>query len=81
MLVSLRCKIWPDLSDRQPVGFKPQNSVLATEKRYDWFMNICDRLWENPAYGIHALFAQHARFQYLRSKTVKSSFCHIYVGG
>ena len=29
-----------DLSDRQPVGFKPQISVLAAEKRYDWFMNI-----------------------------------------
>ena len=29
-----------DLSDRQPVGFKPQISVLAAEKRFDWFMNI-----------------------------------------
>lgn len=29
-----------DLSDRQPVGFKPQISVLAVEKRFDWFMNI-----------------------------------------
>ena len=29
-----------DLSDRQPVGFKPQISVLAAEKRFDWFLNI-----------------------------------------
>ena len=29
-----------DLFDRQPVGFKPQISVLDAEKRYDWFMNI-----------------------------------------
>ena len=29
-----------DLSDRQPVGFKPQISVLAAEKRFDWFMSI-----------------------------------------
>ena len=29
-----------DLSDRQPVGFKPQFSVLAAEKRFDWFMSI-----------------------------------------
>ena len=29
-----------DLSDRQPVGFKPQISVLAAEKRFNWFMNI-----------------------------------------
>ena len=29
-----------DLSDREPVGFKPQVSVLAAEKRYDWFMSI-----------------------------------------
>ena len=28
------------LSDRQPVGFKPQVSVLAAEKRFDWFMSI-----------------------------------------
>ena len=29
-----------DLSDRQPVGFKPQISVPAVEKRVDWFMNM-----------------------------------------
>ena len=29
-----------DLSDRQPAGFKPQISVLAAEKRFDWFMSI-----------------------------------------
>ena len=29
-----------DLSDRQPVGFTPQISVLAAEKRFDWFMSI-----------------------------------------
>ena len=29
-----------DLSDRQPVGFKPQISVLTAEKRFDWFMNM-----------------------------------------
>ena len=29
-----------DLSDRQPVGFKPQISVIAAEKRFDCFMNI-----------------------------------------
>ena len=29
-----------DLSDREPVGFKPQVSVPAAEKRYDWFMSI-----------------------------------------
>ena len=29
-----------DLSDRQPVGFKPQISVLTAEKRFDWFMSI-----------------------------------------
>ena len=29
-----------DISDRQPVGPKPQISVLAAEKRYDWFMSI-----------------------------------------
>ena len=29
-----------DLTDRQPVGLKPQVSVLAAEKRYDWFMSI-----------------------------------------
>ena len=26
--------------DRQPVGPKPQISVLAAEKRFDWFMSI-----------------------------------------
>ena len=29
-----------DFSDRKPVGFKPQISVLAAEKRFDWFMSI-----------------------------------------
>ena len=29
-----------DLTDRQPVGPKPQISVLAAEKRFDWFMSI-----------------------------------------
>ena len=29
-----------DLSDRQPVVYKPQISVLAAEKRFDWFMSI-----------------------------------------
>ena len=29
-----------DLSDRQPVGYKPQISVLAAEKRFDWIMSI-----------------------------------------
>lgn len=28
------------LSDRQPVGRKPHVSVLAAEKRYEWFMSI-----------------------------------------
>ena len=29
-----------DFSDRQPIGFKPQISVLATDKRFDWFTSI-----------------------------------------
>jgi hypothetical protein len=29
-----------DLSDRQPVGFKPQISVIAAEKRFSWFVSI-----------------------------------------
>ena len=29
-----------DTEDRQPVGFHPEVSVLAAEKRYNWFMDI-----------------------------------------
>ena len=29
-----------NISDRQPVGPKPQISVLAAEKRFEWFMSI-----------------------------------------
>lgn len=28
------------IENRQPVGYHPEVSVLATEKRYQWFMNI-----------------------------------------
>ena len=28
------------VENRQPVGFHPEVSVLAAEKRYHWFMNI-----------------------------------------
>ena len=39
------------LSDRQPVRFKPQMSLLAAEKRYDWFMNIL-RSPEGGPFGV-----------------------------
>ena len=28
------------IENRQPVGYHPEVSVLAAEKRYKWFMNI-----------------------------------------
>ena len=31
---------WPETSDRPPMGFKPQISVLTAEKRFDWLMSI-----------------------------------------
>ena len=29
-----------NVEDRRPVGFHPEVSVLAAEKRYNWFMSI-----------------------------------------
>ena len=37
-----------------------QHDSVASAKLYYCGNNICDRIWENPPYGIRARFAQYA---------------------
>ena len=42
------------------------------------FYTICDRIWENPPYGIRTQFAQCASLV-AQVKFVQVQFCHIHV--
>ena len=67
-----------------PVCIKPSQCLETSKGKYPSSTEsteetVCDRIWENPPYGINAQFAQCA-FLVPRVKNCRSSyFCHIHV--